>query len=48
MNILDLVILIVVAAGIILIYLGLGNQRRDVHGCTGGGLTVEKNSKEHK
>lgn len=46
MDILDIVISVVVAVGIILIYLGLGNQRKDVHGCTGGGLTVEKSTKE--
>lgn len=46
MNLVDYIILFVVLLSITLIYLGLGKQRDDVHGCTGGGLTVEKGEKE--
>jgi hypothetical protein len=42
MNMWDIVIFVVTLAVITLIYIGLGNQRKNVHGCTGGGLTVEK------
>lgn len=26
----------------------LGKERKNVHGCTGGGLTAEKNTKENQ
>jgi hypothetical protein len=26
----------------------LGKERKNVHGCTGGGLTVEKSTKENE
>lgn len=47
MNLIDYVILIVVVISIALIYLGLGKQRKDVYGCSGGSLTVEKSKKEN-
>jgi hypothetical protein len=46
MNAMDIIITVVVAVIIMLIYFSLGNQRKNVHGCTGGGLTVEKSTKE--
>jgi hypothetical protein len=48
MNMWDIVIFVVTLAVITLIYIGLGNQRKNVHGCTGGGLTVEKSTKENE
>lgn len=42
----DIVLLIIIALIITVFYIGLGNQRKNVHGCTGGGLTVEKSTKE--
>ena len=49
MSEIDIVLSFIVVGILIVVFvIALGKERINVHGCTGGGLTVEKNSKEHK